>query len=112
MDVADEAILGQECFVGRRSASGIGPHPARHISQRSRRPLDGQIQQSQPRGDGSMPPVDLSIPLFGYQTHVSIDRISLVEQGFAQTTALVGRRVCGRASTDEAVRSWIADYSL
>jgi hypothetical protein len=24
-------------------------------------------------GNGSMPPVDLAIPLFGYQNHVSID---------------------------------------
>src|SRR5262249_52791393 len=28
----------------------------------------------EPREDGSMPPVDLAIPLFGYQNHVSIDR--------------------------------------
>jgi hypothetical protein len=26
------------------------------------------------REDGSMPPVDLAIPVFGYQNHISIDR--------------------------------------
>src|SRR5262249_17894669 len=31
MDVADEAILGQERLVGCRSVGGIGPHPARRI---------------------------------------------------------------------------------
>ena len=51
MDVADEAILVQERFVGRRSVGDIGPHPAR--------------------------------------------RIGLVEQALAQTTALIGSRVCG-----------------
>jgi IS5 family transposase len=30
--------------------------------------------KANPREDGSMPPVDLAIPLFGYQNHVSIDR--------------------------------------
>src|SRR5262245_3908230 len=58
MDVADEAILGQECLVGCRSVGGIGPHPAR--------------------------------------------RIALVEQALAQTTALIGSRICGRPSADEA----------
>ena len=28
----------------------------------------------EPREDGSTPPVDLAIPLFGYQNHISIDR--------------------------------------
>src|SRR5262245_31386449 len=32
MDVADEAIPVQERLVGRRSVSGIGPHPARSIA--------------------------------------------------------------------------------
>ncbi len=32
MDVADEAILGQEYFVGCRSVGGVGPQPARRIS--------------------------------------------------------------------------------
>jgi hypothetical protein len=58
MDVADEAILGQERFVGRRSVGGIGPHPAR--------------------------------------------RIALVEQALAQTTALIGSRICGCPSADTA----------
>ena len=31
-------------------------------------------QRNKPREDGSTPPVDLAIPLFGYQNHISIDR--------------------------------------
>src|SRR5262252_3723483 len=58
MDVADEAILGQERLVGRRSVGGIGPYPAR--------------------------------------------RVALVEQALAQTTALIGSRICCRPSADEA----------
>jgi len=33
-----------------------------------------KFSKAKPREDGSMPPVDLAIPLFGYQNHVSIDR--------------------------------------
>jgi transposase, IS5 family len=33
-----------------------------------------KFTKAKPRDDGSMPPVDLAIPLFGYQNHVSIDR--------------------------------------
>ena len=33
-----------------------------------------KFTKAKPREDGSMPPVDLAIPLFGYQNHVSIDR--------------------------------------
>src|SRR3974390_378605 len=33
-----------------------------------------KFTKAKPREDGSMPPVDLAIPLFGYQSHVSIDR--------------------------------------
>jgi hypothetical protein len=33
-----------------------------------------KFSKAKPRQDGSMPPVDLAIPLFGYQNHVSIDR--------------------------------------
>jgi transposase, IS5 family len=32
-----------------------------------------KFSKAKPRDDGSMPPVDLAIPLFGYQNHVSID---------------------------------------
>jgi hypothetical protein len=38
MDVADEAILGQECLVGCRSVGGIGPHPARRVLLLSSKP--------------------------------------------------------------------------
>src|SRR5438552_8681388 len=33
-----------------------------------------KFTKAKPREDGSTPPVDLAIPLFGYQNHVSIDR--------------------------------------
>jgi hypothetical protein len=59
MDVADEAILGQERLVGRRSVGGIGPHPAR--------------------------------------------RIAPVKQALAQTTTLIGSRICGRPSAETAI---------
>ena len=33
-----------------------------------------KFTKAKPREDGSTPPVDLAIPLFGYQNHISIDR--------------------------------------
>ena len=33
-----------------------------------------KFTKAKPRADGSMPPVDLAIPVFGYPNHVSIDR--------------------------------------
>ena len=33
-----------------------------------------KFTKAKPREDGSMPPVDIAIPLFGYQNHISIDR--------------------------------------
>jgi IS5 family transposase len=33
-----------------------------------------KFSKAKPREDGSSPPVDLAIPVFGYQNHVSIDR--------------------------------------
>ena len=33
-----------------------------------------KFTKAKPRADGSKPPVDLAIPVFGYQNHVSIDR--------------------------------------
>jgi IS5 family transposase len=33
-----------------------------------------KFTKAKPREDGSMPPVDLAIPVFGYQNHISIDR--------------------------------------
>jgi hypothetical protein len=44
--------------------------PLRHKDRE--RALDGQIQQGKPREDGSTLPVDLAIPLFGYQDHVCV----------------------------------------
>ena len=33
-----------------------------------------KYSKAKPRDDGSLPPVDLAIPAFGYKNHVSIDR--------------------------------------
>jgi IS5 family transposase len=33
-----------------------------------------KFTKAKPREDGSSPPVDLAIPLFGYQNHISLDR--------------------------------------
>jgi IS5 family transposase len=33
-----------------------------------------KFTKAKPREDGASPPVDLAIPIFGYQNHVSIDR--------------------------------------
>lgn len=33
-----------------------------------------KFSKAKPRQDGSTPPVDLAIPIFGYQNHISIDR--------------------------------------
>jgi IS5 family transposase len=33
-----------------------------------------KFTKAKPREDGTMPPVDIAIPVFGYQNHVSIDR--------------------------------------
>ena len=33
-----------------------------------------KFTKAKPREDGSMPPVDIAIPLFGYQNHIAIDR--------------------------------------
>jgi IS5 family transposase len=33
-----------------------------------------KFTKAKPRDDSSMPPVDIAIPLFGYQNHVAIDR--------------------------------------
>ena len=66
---------------GREAGDQRRPHPeglegqARQAAPEGPRcALDGQVQQGQAaRHDGSMPPVDLAIPLFGYQNRVSID---------------------------------------
>ena len=33
-----------------------------------------KFTKAKPRSDGSKPPVDLAIPVFGYQNHISVDR--------------------------------------
>jgi IS5 family transposase len=54
-----------------------------------------KFSKAKPREDGSMPPVDLAIPLFGYQNHVSIDRRFGFIRRWAATDAAAyeGRRL-------------------
>jgi IS5 family transposase len=54
-----------------------------------------KFTKAKPREDGSMPPVDLAIPLFGYQNHVSIDRrFGFIRQWTAtDAAAYEGRRL-------------------
>jgi hypothetical protein len=54
-----------------------------------------KFTKAKPREDGSMPPLDLAIPLFGYRNHVSIDRRFGFIRRWAATdaTAYEGRRL-------------------
>ena len=54
-----------------------------------------KFTKAKPREDGSMPPVDLAIPLFGYQNHVAIDRRFGFIRRWAATDAAAyeGRRL-------------------
>jgi IS5 family transposase len=58
-------------------------------------PMAVKFTKAKPREDGSTPPVDLAIPLFGYQNHVSIDRRFGFIRRWAATdaTAYEGRRL-------------------
>jgi len=44
---------------------------AAKLRRRIGRALDSQIHQGKPREDGSTPPVDLAIPVFGIRTHLA-----------------------------------------
>ena len=54
-----------------------------------------KFSKAKPREDGSMPPVDLAIPLFSYQNHVAIDRRFGFIRRWAATDAAAyeGRRL-------------------
>src|SRR5215475_13311162 len=54
-----------------------------------------KFSKAKPREDGSTPPVDLAIPFFGYQNHVSIDRRFGFIRRWAATDAAAyeGRRL-------------------
>jgi hypothetical protein len=62
---------------------------------RDRTERDLKFTKANPRQDGSTPPVDLAIPLFGYQNHVSIDRRFGFIRRWAATDAAAyeGRRL-------------------
>ena len=73
-----------------------------------------KFTKAKPRADGSTPPVDLAIPLFGYQNHVAIDRRFGFIRRWAATDAaayegrrlrhkLIEERVCGRVISAEGI---------
>ena len=55
-----------------------------------------KFSKAKPREDGSMPRVDLPIPLFGYQDHVSIDRHFGFHRRWAATDAATYEGRCLR----------------
>ncbi len=59
-----------------------------------------KFTKAKPREDGSTPPVDMAIPVFGYQNHISIDRGS----AYPQMERDGRRRLRGRASARRASR--------
>ena len=61
-----------------------------------------KFTKAKPREDGSTPPVDLAISLFGYQNHISIDRGFASSVDTATDAAPTGRRcakACSQANT-------------
>jgi IS5 family transposase len=83
----------RRCEPDRRSSSAQHPgreegdqgraHPRRLERQAREAPPEGsrraprwtvKYTKAKPREDGSTPPVDLAIPVFGYQNHISLDR--------------------------------------
>jgi hypothetical protein len=86
---AEFLINDRRCEPHRRSSSA--QHPGREEGAQGRarpRRLERQAREAPPEGsrwtvkytkakpreDGSTPPVDLAIPVFGYQNHISLDR--------------------------------------
>src|SRR2546429_6007838 len=65
---------------GRFGCSGRNPRrpaPSGHCSSASMQRFGNPGTspcRAKPREDGSTPPVDLAIPVFGYQNHISLDR--------------------------------------
>ena len=64
-----------------------------------------KFTKTKPREDGMMPPVDLAIPLFGYQNHVSIDRgIGFIRRWTATDAAAYEAAVCAKAFSTRSIR--------
>jgi IS5 family transposase len=61
-----------------------------------------KFTKAKPRENGSTPPVDLAIPLFGYQNHISIDRGFGFISHWATTDAAAyeGRRCTGLSGSE------------
>jgi len=56
-----------------------------------------KFSRAKPKKDGSTPPVDIAIPVFGYQNHVSIVSSASSAAGTPPTPLLTRARVCARA---------------
>src|SRR5246127_4874871 len=64
-----------------------------------------KFTKAKPREDGSTPPVDLAIPLFGYQNHVSIDRrFGFIRDGQPQMRLPMRAVVCAKTCSTRAIR--------
>jgi transposase, IS5 family len=68
-----------------------------------------KFTKAKPKEDGAMPPIDLAIPVFGYQNHISIDRGSGFICKWGATNAYEGRRLRARVSSTRATRRAGAD---
>ena len=86
---------------GPRSRCGLCTlFRGRRDHRASRRSTAHRIRptKAKPREDSSTPPVDLAIPLFGYQNHVSIDRrFGSIRRWRPQTPLPMRAVVCAKA---------------
>src|ERR1700757_1012328 len=64
-----------------------------------------KFTKAKPKEDSSAPPVDLAIPVFGYQNHISIDRgFGFIRKWAAPTRPPMRARGCARACSTGATR--------
>jgi IS5 family transposase len=71
-----------------------------------------KFTKAKPKEDGSMPPLDLAIPTFGYQNHVSIDCGFGFIRKWAATDAAAYEIARGAARQDQYGRQGLCGYGL
>jgi len=75
----------------RRSGKAASPRTGRTSPRLAQKDRDARwtvkYTKTKPREDGSVPPVDLAIPAFGYKNHVAIDRAFGLIRGWTATSA-------------------------
>jgi transposase, IS5 family len=76
-------------YQGWPHPAGLKQKPGKAPSEGPQRALDCEFSKAKPRADGTTP-VDIAIPTFGYQTHISTDRRHgrPATQGFDRLTLL------------------------